>query len=163
MKPTITRFNDKTGDFEITIPVPFTLKDGIEYADMIVVDIPKYEDTKDYNVFDLIRENQELKKQLEVGKEQYNYLVEEKEKIQEQLSSNTLQFENQQKEFIKYLKDSIDIQIKSKSVFAQINHLQQLYLARMKEETIREILQKYEETIDKGTNILSTGEPNEEM
>ena len=107
MKPTITRFNDKTGDFEITIPVPFTLKDGIEYADMIVVDIPKYEDTKDYNVFDLIRENQELKKQLEVGKEQYNDLVEEKEKIQEQLSSNTLQFENQQKEFIEWLEDML--------------------------------------------------------
>lgn len=65
MKPTITRFNDKTGDFEITIPVPFTLKDGIEYVGMMVADIPKYEDTKDYNVFDLIRENQELKKQLD--------------------------------------------------------------------------------------------------
>lgn len=44
MKPVITKFNDKTGDFEITIP--------------------KYEDIKDYNVFDLIKENQELKKQL---------------------------------------------------------------------------------------------------
>ena len=81
MKPIITKFNDKTGDFEITIPVPFTLKDGIEYVDMVVADIPKYEDTKDYNVFDLIRENQELKKQL----------------------SNSHQIKAQQKEFIEYL------------------------------------------------------------
>ena len=56
----------------------------------------------------LIKENQELKEQLEVGKEQYNDLVEEKEKIQEQLSSNTLQFENQQKEFIEYLEAEKD-------------------------------------------------------
>lgn len=54
---------------------------------------------------ELQQENQELKKQLEVGEEQYNDLVEEKEEIQEQLSSNTLQFENQQKEFIKWLED----------------------------------------------------------
>lgn len=64
MKPIITKFNDKTGDFETTIPVPFTLKDGIEYVNMMVTDVPKYEDTKDYNVFDLIRENQELKLEL---------------------------------------------------------------------------------------------------
>lgn len=63
MKPIITKFNDKTGDFEITISVPFTLKDGIEYVNMMVADVPKYEDTKDYNVFDLIRENQKLKNQ----------------------------------------------------------------------------------------------------
>lgn len=79
-------------------------------------------------------EHEELKKQLEVGKEQYNDLVEEKEELQEQLSSNTLQLEklkkqveqyqeevcildmrtdenikykNQQKEFINYLEDEI--------------------------------------------------------
>ena len=38
-------------------------------------------------------EVKELKKQLEVGEEQYNDLVEEKEKLQEQLSCNTLQLE----------------------------------------------------------------------
>ena len=48
-----------------------------------------------------------LKKQLEVGKEQYNDLVEEKS-LQEQLSSNTLQLQTQQKEFIKYLEDEIN-------------------------------------------------------
>ena len=69
MKPIITKFNDKTGDFEITISVPFTLKDGIEYVNMMVADVPKYEDTKDYNVFDLIRENQKLKNQQKEFKE----------------------------------------------------------------------------------------------
>ena len=87
MKPVIIKFNDKTGDFEITIPVPFTLKDGIEYVDMMVADIPKYEDTKDYNVFELIRENQELKKQL----------------------SNSHQIKAQQKEFIKWLEKETKI------------------------------------------------------
>lgn len=87
MKPVITKFNDKTGDFEITIPVPFTLKDGIEYVDMVVAGISKYEDTKDYNVFELIRENQELKKQL----------------------SNSHQIEVQQKEFIKWLEKETKI------------------------------------------------------
>lgn len=77
MKPIITKFNDKTGDFEITIPVPFTLKDGIEYVDMVVADIPKYEDKKDYNIFDLIRENQELKKQLKIKQDGFMASVEE--------------------------------------------------------------------------------------
>lgn len=82
------------------------------------------------NTMNLIEENQELKKQLEVGNEQYNDLVEEKEILQEQLSIKTLQLEElksskrdytqenilemkmfklqtQQKEFIKYLEDAI--------------------------------------------------------
>lgn len=147
MKPIITKFNDKTGDFEITIPVPFTLNDGIEYADMIVVDIPKYEDTKDYNVFDLIRENQELKKQLEVGKEQYNDLVEEKEKIQEQLSSNTLQFENQQKEFIEWLEDKINFW--KDKIFENVitENDWTLTLWRNKLGILEESLSKYKEII----------------
>ena len=42
---------------------------------------------------ELQQENEELKEQLEVGKEQYNDLVEEKEKLQEQLSIITLELE----------------------------------------------------------------------
>lgn len=99
MKPTITRFNDKTGDFEITIPVPFTLKDGIEYADMIIVDIPKYEDTKDYNVFDLIRENQELKKQLEESINSYT----EENALRHKMSLDLNTVKTKQKEFIEWL------------------------------------------------------------
>ena len=75
-------------------------------------------------------EIRQLKKQLEVGNEQYNDLVEEKEILQEQLSIKTLQLEElksskrdytqenilemkmfklqtQQKKFIKYLEDEI--------------------------------------------------------
>ena len=100
MKPIITKFNDKTGDFEITIPVPFTLKDGIEYVDMMVADIPKYEDTKDYNVFDLIRENQELKKQLEYlhGEEYLNQLRFERNMLQDVVSK--MEVSNEDKMFI---------------------------------------------------------------
>lgn len=64
MKPIITNYNEETGDFRVVTPVPFTLKDGIEYVDMTVVDIPKYEEIEDYNVFDLIRENQELRQDI---------------------------------------------------------------------------------------------------
>lgn len=82
------------------------------------------------NTMNLIEENQELKKQLEVGNKQYSDLVEEKEILQEQLSIKTLQLEElksskrdytqenilemkmfklqtQQKEFINYLEDEI--------------------------------------------------------
>ena len=102
MKPVITKFNDKTGDFEITIPVPFTLKDGIEYVDMMVADIPKYEDTKDYNVFDLIRENQELKKKLDELQMLYNNMF--------KCHCNRVQVEtllSQQKEFIEWLENKM--------------------------------------------------------
>lgn len=81
---------------------------------------------------ELLKENQELKKQLEVGEQQYNDLVEEKEILQEQLSIKTLHLEElklskrdytqeniltmqlelknrQQKEFIEYLTSYIDL------------------------------------------------------
>lgn len=99
MKPVITKFNDKTGDFKITILVPFTLKDRIEYVDRMVADIPKYEDIIENNVFDLIRENQELKKRLEVK-------------------------EAQQKEFIEYLeKEIVDSRAGSGQQYYVQNHL----------------------------------------
>lgn len=86
MKPIITNFNAKTGDFEITIPIPFTPKDGIEYVGMMVADIPKYEYIKDYNVFDLIRENQKLKNQQKEFIEWLEYQV----KLQEELKDMVL-------------------------------------------------------------------------
>lgn len=69
MKQIITKFNDETGDFDVVTPIPFTLNDGIEVLGMMVADIPKYEDTETYNVFDLIRENKELKGKLKATKE----------------------------------------------------------------------------------------------
>ena len=116
MKPVITKFNDKTGDFEITIPVPFTLKDGIEYVDMMAADIPKYEDTKDYNVFDLIRENQELKKQL----------------------SNSHQIKAQQREFINWLEDGIRTLEMLDETFILQNYKNEIRI-------YEEILSKYKE------------------
>lgn len=56
----------------------------------------------------LERENQELKKQLEVGKEQYDDLVEEKEKIKESYDSLVLKHESQQKEFIEWLEANLE-------------------------------------------------------
>lgn len=146
MKPIITKFNDKTGDFEITIPVPFTLKDGIEYVDMVVADIPKYEDTKDYNVFDLIRENQKLKEQLEVGEQQYNDLVEEKEKLQEQLS-NSHQIKTQQKEFIELLENEIALRERKTYEIAIIKDDTAVFVWKIKLELLKEVLSKYKELI----------------
>lgn len=150
MKPIITKFNDKTGDVEITIPVPFTLKDGIEYANMMIADIPKYEDRKDYNVFDLIRENQELKEQLEVGKEQYNDLVEEKENLQEQLS-NSHQIEAQQKWFIEYLEKEIKETETTIEMLCDTNSCRIPYLQN-KNRLLKEILLNYKEIIGSETN-----------
>ena len=124
MKPVITKFNDKIGDVEITIPVPFTLKDGIEYANMMAADIPKYEDTKDYNVFDLIRENQELKEQIEYlkGGEYLNQLRFERDMLQHVVDNSKVskvdkefidmthkntELLAQQKEFIEWLEDML--------------------------------------------------------
>lgn len=53
-------------------------------------------------IIKLEKENQKLKEQLEVGEQQYNDLVEEKEELQEQLS-NSHQINAQQKEFIEWL------------------------------------------------------------
>lgn len=64
---------------------------------------------------ELQKENQELKKQLEVGEQQYNDLVEEKEKLFEEVNYTVIpncdiksvidKYENQQKKFIKYLEE----------------------------------------------------------
>lgn len=57
---------------------------------------------------ELLEENKKLKEQLEIGKEQYNDLVEEKDELQEQLTSNVLNSEKQRKEFITYLENKIN-------------------------------------------------------
>ena len=112
---------------------------------------------------ELLKENQELKKQLEVGEQQYNDLVEEKEELQEQLSIKTLQLEeiklskkdytqenilemkltlkeNQQKEFIKYLEDFID------KTDYEVNILgNYIYLAWS--NAYKEILSKYKKIV----------------
>lgn len=91
-------------------------------------------------------ENQELRKLFEIGKEQYNDLVEEKEELQEQLSSNTLQFENQQKEFIECLEKEIKETDKTIEMLCDTNSCRIPYLQN-KNRLLKEILKKYEETI----------------
>ena len=112
---------------------------------------------------DICKENEELKKQLEVGEEQYNNLVEEKEKLEEQLSSITLELEEykkqvnkglystclpyktgydkavedykkQQQEFIKYLED----EIKACKAVSDL-----LFNSNKEMKVYKEILQKY--------------------
>lgn len=58
----------------------------------------------------LIKENNKLKEQLEVGEQQYKELVEEKEKMHEELSSKTLELEElnkKVKELEKKLEESL--------------------------------------------------------
>ena len=159
MKQIITNFNDKTGDFEVTIPIPFTLKDGIEYAYMVVADIPKYEDIKDYNVFDLIRENQELKKQLHKSSLEIQHLIEQDREYSSNCSklkelnkslkasrrvskhhlNRELDLENQQKEFIAWLEQNIENE--------EYCYLAQSPGERCRKDVFEEILSKYKEII----------------
>lgn len=94
MKQIITKFDDETGDFDVVTPIPFTLNDGIEYADVMGADIPKYEDTETYNVFDLIRENQELRKQTEEHNLATENIIYWKGKNESKMKINRLRAEN---------------------------------------------------------------------
>ena len=114
---------------------------------------------------ELLEENQELKKQLEVGEQQYNDLVEEKDILQEQLSIKTLhleeyknqvdkglystclpyrtgydkaveEMENQQKEFINYLTSYIEL-LSNKPDLIEESEI----------DLLKEILSKYKEII----------------
>ena len=131
--------------------------------------IPKYVFNELFNEMVNWREEaKELKKQLEVGEEQYNNLVEEKEKLQEQLSGNTLQLEEykhkglyntclpystgykkaikeketQQKEFIEYMNKIIE-ELECDDVDDE--EMKGYLIQRI--DTFKEILSKYKEII----------------
>ena len=116
-------------------------------------------------------EHEKLKKQLEVGEEQYNDLIEEKESLQEQLSSNTLQLEElkeqvskglyntclpystgynkaikdketQQKEFIEYMNKTIE-ELECDDVDDE--EMKGYLIQRI--DTFKEILSKYKSII----------------
>lgn len=102
----------------------------------------------------LLEENQELKKQLEVGEQQYNDLVEEKENLQEQLS-NSHQINAQQKEFIEWLEERIKA---TEDKLTKYNELviqgketdTEYYLSIIDErelDTYEKVLSKYKELI----------------
>ena len=136
-----------------------------------------YEKTKDCGRVQFInllmekeRENQELKEQIEVGKEQYNDLVEEKENLQEQLDYlrsgeylNQLRFERDMLQHVvdnsevsKVDKEFIDMTHRNTELLAQ-QKLFINYLESESKELIRdagyhqriclEILEKYKEII----------------
>ena len=136
-----------------------------------------YEKTKDCGRVQFInllmekeRENQELKEQLEVGKEQYNDLVEEKENLQEQLDYlrggeylNQLRFERDMLQHVvdnskvsKVDKEFIDMTHRNTELLAQQKEFIN-YLESESKELIRdagyhqriclEILAKYKEII----------------
>lgn len=111
------------------------------------------------------KENQELKKQLEVGNKQYSDLVEEKEILQEQLSIKTLQLEElksskrdytqenilemkmfklqtQQKVFIEYLEDLIK---QNETVVEVSKYGLPKNCSKLLIDFYKEILQKYKE------------------
>lgn len=102
-----------------------------------------YEKTKDCGRVQFInllmekeRENQELKEQLEVGKEQYNDLVEEKENLQEQLDYlrsgeylNQLRFE---RDMLQHVVDNGEVSKVDKE-FIDMTHRNTELLAQQKE------------------------------
>ena len=134
------------------------LRENAEHNDKVV-------DNVNWENMLLKKENQELKKQLEVGEEQYNDLVEEKEELQEQLSIKTLQLEeiklskrdytqenilemkltlkkNHQKEFIEYMNKTIE-ELECDDVDDE--EMKGYLIQRI--DTFKEILSKYKEII----------------
>ena len=94
----------------------------------------------------LIKENQELKKQVEEYKDNYNCLLKQKEQF-EYIMSKQVDYQGQKKEFIKYLEDEISKQ--KEDIFANSLTAEDidLYIKRIKLLKMEEILQKYKEII----------------
>lgn len=112
----------------------------------IKVNVPDEQFFLEYNavVYNILKENQELKKQLEVGKEQYNDLVEEKEELQEQLS-NSHQIKSQQREFIEYLNKYI----KERRRLSKLHKKYSLSEERLSAQchVLENVLLRYQETV----------------
>lgn len=87
----------------------------------------------------LIKENQELKKQLEESKDNYNCLLNQKEQF-EYIMSKQVDYQGQQKEFIKYLEDEIE-----KATTNPYTKLSEYGMNRI--HIYKEILQKYKSII----------------
>ena len=87
-------------------------------------------------------ENQALKKQVEENKDNYNCLLKQKEQF-EYIMSKQVDYQGQQKEFIKYLEDEIH---KWHSNFDSYDYEYEVEEPTA-EELVNEILQKYKEII----------------
>lgn len=118
MKAIITKVNDITGDFRVVTPVPFTVEDGVWHIQDMVLYVPKYEHIEDYNVFDLIRENKELKEKykavskglLKVSSKRNKWKKRyEKERMKNRELTQRLKIEKEVRE--KHLKKEIDLKV----------------------------------------------------
>ena len=87
----------------------------------------------------LIKENQELKKQVEENKDNYNCLLKQKEQF-EYIMSKRVDYQGRQKEFIKYLEDEIE-----KATTNPYTKLSEYGMNRI--HIYKKILQKYKEII----------------
>ena len=97
-------------------------------------------------------ENQALKKQVEENKDNYNCLLKQKEQF-EYIMSKQVDYQGQQKEFIKYLEDEI-YSIEPKGTGINYNceyNSKEYYVMAMQEQsrlnTLKDNLQKYKRII----------------
>ena len=92
-----------------------------------------------FDPFEIFYENQELKKQLEEYKDNYNCLLKQKEQF-EYIMSKQVDYLGQKKEFINYMNGVIDV-LKKEDVYDE--ELRGYIIQRI--DTFKEILQKYKE------------------
>ncbi len=93
----------------------------------------------------LLKENQELNKQVEENKDNYNCLLKQKEQF-EYIMSKQVDYQGQQKEFIKYLEDLIK-RINPKDLDIGELNLRLDDIKFTQYLIYKEILQKYKEII----------------
>ncbi len=103
------------------------------------------EKTDCQTVKSLLKENQELKKQVEENKDNYNCLLKQKEQF-EYIMSKQVDYQGQQKEFIKYLEDLIK-RINPKDLDIGELNLRLDDIKFTQYLIYKEILQKYKEII----------------
>lgn len=94
----------------------------------------------------LIKENQELKKQVEENKDNYNCLLKQKEQF-EYIMSKQVDYQGQKKEFIKYLEDEKDRLIKETSHYYIDSFDRQHSVNKTIYDEVDMILQKYKSII----------------
>lgn len=105
--------------------------------------VDRFNKIPDYN--DLLKENQELKKQLEESKDNYNCLLNQKKQF-EYIMSKQVDYQGQQKEFMNYLEKKISAYAKAKPFF--VEHIHGSYdLIQLELNMLKEILQNYKEII----------------
>ena len=94
----------------------------------------------------LLKENQELKRQLEESKDNYNCLLKQKEQF-EYIMSKRVDYQGRQKEFIKYLEDEKDRLIKETSHYYIDSFDRQHSVNETIYDEVDMILQKYKSII----------------